>query len=64
MSRYLASERAGVWSILDRLTHETMPTPETGVSRSSAIGLAALMNTLDDQQQWRAEAARCPQAVG
>ncbi|MDP3175034.1 MAG: hypothetical protein Q8M88_11440 [Phenylobacterium sp.] len=63
MNRYQARDTDGTWSILDRLTRETLPSAEAGPSRASAVALAMLLNTLDDQQQWRAQAAQHPTAV-
>ena len=63
MTRYQASETAGVWSIIDRLTREVLPAAESGASKAAATGLAVLLNTLNDQQDWRNQAALWPQAV-
>jgi len=60
MTRYQARKIAEAWSIFDRLTRETLPTGETGVSQVSARSLSDLLNSLEAQQEWGREAARWP----
>lgn len=62
MKRYLAHEAAEAWSIFDRLTYETLPGGEAGMSQMSARSLSDLLNNLDDQQEWSREAALWPSA--
>jgi hypothetical protein len=63
MTRYQARKTAQAWSIFDRLTRETLPTGETGVSQVSARSLSDLLNNLEAQQEWSREAARWPMAA-
>jgi hypothetical protein len=62
MGRYQPSERVGVWGILDRLTQEVLMVGELGATAAKAM--CDLLNTLEDQQNWRHEAALWPETVG
>ena len=59
MSRYRAHEVLGLWSVVDRRTGEALP-PEAPSSRVDALALAEVLNSLEDQQDWRLEARLWP----
>jgi len=59
MSRYRAREAWGLWSVIDRLTGETLPRVEP-LNRAGALAFAEVLNSLEQQQDWRAEARLWP----
>lgn len=59
MSRYRAREAWGLWSVIDRLTGETLPRMES-LNRAGALAFAEVLNSLEQQQDWRAEARLWP----
>ena len=53
MIRYHAQKAAKGWSVFDGQTRQTLSPVEAGPSRASANALSDLLNTLDNQQEWR-----------
>ena len=53
MIRYHAQKAAKGWSIVDGLTCQILSPVEAGPSQASANALSNLLNTLDNQQDWR-----------
>ncbi|HEX5378645.1 MAG TPA: hypothetical protein VFW47_08720 [Phenylobacterium sp.] len=64
MERYRTCETVGRWSTIDLLTLETLTAQGAPANHAAAEALSELLNTLDDQQEWRREARRWPGAVG
>lgn len=61
MGRYQPSERVGVWAVLDRFTQEVLLVGD--LCAATAKAMCDLLNTLDEQQNWRREAALWPETV-
>lgn len=59
MSRYSALKALGLWSVIDRLTGELLP-QEQPMRALDAKALAGVLNSLESQQNWRAEAELWP----
>jgi hypothetical protein len=59
MSRYRAREAWGLWSVVDRRTGEVLPRDEI-LSGVDAHALADVLNSLENQQDWHAEARLWP----
>lgn len=55
MIRYHAQKAAEGWSIFDGLTSQTLSPVEAVPSQAGASVLSDLLNTLDQQQDWRRE---------
>ncbi|MDZ4319861.1 MAG: hypothetical protein U1A07_13650 [Phenylobacterium sp.] len=59
MSRYRVRKAGCVWSIVDHRTGEDLSREER-LGPASAQALAELLNSLEKQQDWRAEARLWP----
>lgn len=60
MNRYQTLQTTGAWAVFDRLTRETLGGSGESRSKVRAEALTNLLNSLDDQESWKAEAELWP----